>query len=103
MPEYPYVDLDLLREYALKIDYWSRSMVDTMRYSVSWYTDAGLLRCDMKWNCDNAVYYIVQNTMICRNLHDFAKDRPTITWDEFVEMSSPREDFSEQLAALLGI
>lgn len=101
MPVYPWVDLDLLREYALQIGYWSRSMVDTMKYSVRCYT--GLLSCDMKWNCDEAVYYIVQNTMKCRNLNNFAEDRPTITWDEFVEMSSPQEDFSEQLAALLGI
>lgn len=101
MPEYPYVDLDLLREYALKIDHWSRTMVDTMKYSVRCYT--GLLSCDMKWNCDEAVYYIVQNTMLCRKLRNFAEDRPAITWDEFVEMSLPREDFSEQLAALLGI
>ncbi len=101
MPEYPYVDLDLLRTYALKIDHWSRTMVDTMKYSVRCYT--GLLRCDMKWNCDKAVYYIVQNTMLCRNLCNFEEDRPAITWDEFVEMSLPQEDFSEQLAALLGI
>ena len=101
MPEYPYVDLDLLRTYALKIDHWSRTMVDTMNYSVRCYT--GLLSCGMKWNCDKAVYYIVKNTMLCRNLCNFEEDRPAITWDEFVEMSSPQEDFSEQLAALLGI
>lgn len=53
MPEYPYVDLDLLRTYALKIDHWSRTMVDTMKYSVRCYT--GILRCDMKWNCDKDV------------------------------------------------
>lgn len=57
MPEYPYVDLDLLREYALKIDRWSCDMVNTMRCAVRPYT--GILRCDMKWNCDKAVYYIV--------------------------------------------
>lgn len=101
MLEYPCVDLDLLRTYALKIDHWSRTMVDTMKYSVRCYT--GLLSCGMKWNCDKAVYYIVQNTMLCRNLCNFEEDRPAITWDEFVEMSSPQEDFSEQLAALLGI
>lgn len=101
MPEYPYVDLDLLREYALQIGYWSRSMVDTMKYSVRCYT--GLLSCDMKWNCDNAVYYIKNNRMECKCLENWVKDRPAITWDEFVEMSSPQEDFSEQLAALLGI
>lgn len=71
MPEYPYVDLDLLRTYALKIDH--------------------------------TVYYIEHNRMECRFLDNWAKDRPAITWDEFVEMSSPQEDFSEQLAALLGI
>lgn len=76
-------------------------MVDTMKCSVRSYT--GILRCDMKWNCDKAVYYIVQNTMLCRTLNNFAEDRPAITWDEFVEMSLPQEDFSEQLAALLGI
>lgn len=103
MPVYPYVDLDLLREYALKIDYWSRSMVNAMRYSVSWYTDMGLLHCDKKWNCDEAVYYIENDRMECRCLENWVKDRPAITWDEFVEMSSPQEDFSEQLAALLGI
>ena len=103
MPEYPYVDLDLLREYALKIDYWSRSMVDAMRYSVSWYTDTGLLRCDKNWNCNKSLYYIKHNRMECSHLDNWVKDRPAITWDEFVEMSSPQEDFSEQLAALLGI
>lgn len=101
MPEYPYVDLDLLREYALKIDHWSRTMVDTMKYSVRCYT--GLLSCDKNWNCDKSVYYIEHNRMECRFLDNWAKDRPAITWDEFVEMSSPQEDFSEQLAALLGI
>ena len=101
MPEYPYVDLDLLREYSLKIEYWSRSMVDTMYYSVRCYT--GLLHCDKNWNCDEAVYYIENDRMECRRLDNWVKDRPAITWDEFVEMSSPQEDFSEQLAALLGI
>lgn len=101
MAEYPYVDLDLLREYALKIDYWSRDMVDTMKCSVYWYT--GLLHCDKRWNCDEAVYYIEQDNMLCSDLSYWAKDRPTITWDEFVEMSSPQEDFSEQLSALLKI
>lgn len=101
MPEYPCIDLDLLRTYALKIDRWSLDMVNAMRCAVRSYT--GILRCDMKWNCDKAVYYIVQNTMLCRNLCNFEEDRPAITWDEFVEMSSPQEDFSEQLAALLGI
>jgi hypothetical protein len=41
--------------------------------------------------------------MLCRNLCNFEEDRPAITWDEFVEMSLPQEDFSEQLAALLGM
>lgn len=101
MPEYPCVDLDLLREYALKIDHWSRTMVDTMKYSVRCYT--GLLSCYKNWNSDKAVYYIEHNRMECRFLDNWVKDRPAITWDEFVEMSLPQEDFSEQLAALLGI
>lgn len=101
MPEYPYVDLDLLREYALKIDRWSLDMVNTMKCTVRSYT--GILRCDKNWNCDESVYYIENNRTECRYLDNWVKDRPTITWDEFVEMSSPQEDFSEQLAALLGI
>ena len=34
MPEYPYVDLDLLREYALEIDRWSSDMVNAMKCAV---------------------------------------------------------------------
>lgn len=101
MPEYPYVDLDLLREYALKIDRWSCDMVNTMRCAVRSYT--GILRCYKNWNSDKTVYYIEHNQMECRHLNNWVKDRPAITWDEFVEMSLPQEDFSEQLAALLGI
>ena len=101
MLEYPYVDLDLLRTYALWIDHWSKSMVDTMRYAVRCYT--GILRCDKNWNANSAFYYIEYNRMECRTSSDWIRNRPVITWDEFVEMSSPQEDFSEQLAALLGI
>lgn len=101
MPEYPYVDLDLLREYALEIDRWSSDMVNAMKCAVRSYT--GILRCDKNWNCGNSVYYIEHDRTECRYLKDWVKDRPAITWDEFVEMSSPQEDFSEQLAALLGI
>lgn len=101
MLEYPYVDLDLLRTYALKIDRWSLDMVNTMKCAVRSYT--GILYCVKNWNCGESVYYIETNIMKCRYLDNWVKDRPTITWDEFVEMSSPQEDFSEQLAALLGI
>lgn len=101
MLEYPYADLDLLRTYALKIDRWSLDMVNAMKCAVRSYT--GILLCDMKWNCNKAVYYIEHDRMKCSSLDFWAKDRPAITWDEFVEMSSPQEDFFEQLAALLGI
>lgn len=101
MPEYLYVDLDLLRTYALKIDRWSLDMVNAMKCAVRSYK--GILGCDKNWNCGKSVYYIENNRMECRYLSNWAKDRPAITWDEFVEMSSPQEDFSEQLAALLGI
>ena len=101
MEDYPYVDLDLLRTYALRIDYWSRSMVDAMKISVRCYT--GTLRCDKNWNANCAFYYIECDRMECTISSNWTRNRPTITWDEFVEMSSPQEDFSEQLAALLGI
>lgn len=101
MLEYPYVDLDLLRTYALKIDRWSCDMVNAMKCAVLSYT--GILRCDKNWNCHKSVYYIENDRMECRYLDNWVKDRPAITWDEFVEMSLPQEDFSEQLAALLGI
>lgn len=101
MEDYPYVDLDLLRTYALRIDYWSRSMVDAMKCAVRSYK--GILGCVKNWNCGKSVYYIENNWMECRYLSNWAKRRPMITWDEFVEMSSPQEDFSEQLATLLGI
>ena len=101
MLEYPCIDLDLLRTYALKIDRWSLDMVNAMKCAVRSYT--GTLICAMKWNGSKAVYYIKHDWMKCSSLDIWVKDRPAITWDEFVEMSSPQEDFSEQLAALLGI
>ena len=101
MLEYPCIDLDLLRTYALKIDRWSLDMVNAMKCAVRSYT--GILLCDMNWNGYKVVYYIEHDQMKCRSLDIWVKDRTAITWDEFVEMSSPHEDFSEQLAALLGI
>lgn len=101
MEEYPYVDLDLLRTYALRIDYWSRSMVDAIEHSVRCYT--GTLHCEKRWNATGAAYYIEFDRMECCFIDRLAKRRPMITWDEFVEMSSPHEDFSDQIAALFGI
>ena len=58
---YPYINLDLLRTYAVcfygKIDQYR----DVMRNAVKNYD--GPLRCNMSWNCNDDAFFIILTTM----------------------------------------
>lgn len=105
--EYPYINLDLLQEYAVCFYGHVSEWASTMRHAVSFY-DGEPFNCFMAWRClDNDCYYL-RNTGFGYTMTCTTKDMspyPVITIEELIEMSNPsiEYDFSNELQTLLDI
>lgn len=104
MAEYPYIDLDLLRDYAVCFYGKVVEYRPAMRNAVKNYD--GLLHCDMNWWCgDDTKYYISKNNrMLCTN-DEFIDGYQVISIEELIEMSNgsnPEQSFEEDLMKILG-
>lgn len=109
--EYPYINLDLLQEYAVffhgDIDKWAA----TMQHAVESYDGEKHLLCNVTWDNDYYTIREIGSSIIAMyQPSDLAKYQilnkvslPVITIEELIEMSNPSIDcdFSNELQKLL--
>ena len=102
--DYPYIDLDLLKEYTVcfhgDIDKWAAAM----QYAVDVYDGEKYLQCYMCW--DGECYYIKEAVGgFLEMISTFVtfSPYPVITIEELIEMSGSAGgyDFSNELQTLL--
>ncbi len=109
--DYPYINLDLLKEYAVffhgDIDKWA----NTMQHAVDVYDGEKHLLCNVTWDNDYYTIREIGSSIIAMyQPSDLAKYQslnnvllPVITIEELIEMSNSSDeyDFSNELQALL--
>lgn len=103
--EYPYINLDLLKEYAVCFYGHVREWANTMRHAVRVH-DGESFQCRMDWDCLSDGSYFLRKTvggyiMSCVPICD--SPYPVITIEKLIEMSSSPDDydFSIELQTLL--
>ena len=109
--DYPYINLDLLKEYVVyfhgDIDKWA----NTMQYAVDAYDGEQHLLCNVTWDND---YYTIREIgsylIAMYQISNLAEYQilnnvlpPVITIEELIKMSSSSDDydFSNELQTLL--
>lgn len=103
--DYPYINLDLLKEYAVCFYGHVSEWANTMRHAVRVH-DGESFQCRMVWNCLSDGCYFLRKTgggyiMSCVSIN--TSPYPVITIEKLIEMSSSSDDydFSNELQTLL--
>ena len=103
--DYPYINLDLLKEYAVCFYGHCREWANRMLHAVGVH-DGESFQCCMEWNCLSDGSYFLRKTRVGYIMSCVPKNAspyPVITIEKLIEMSSSSDDydFSNELQTLL--